>query len=175
MVQTTFSNTVSSCPAEWWPTFFHTVMKIRFQKHTLRADSWSHRREMKTTLCTADDHCHLSSFQVSSSGSTHWLNRGKCAGWHSSSNYHRLTCYHRNKQSSVLVIPILIASMWSEDFCLSTNLSFFSIVWFHALLPVRASLRRQPPVLTSICWWIATQRLLRSVWDKSPQFLQTAL
>lgn len=101
MVQTTFSDTVSSCPAEWWPTFFHTVMKIRFQKHTLRADSWSRWREMKTTLCTADDHCHLSSFQVSSSGSTHWLNRGKCAGWHSSSNDHRLTCYHRNKQSSV--------------------------------------------------------------------------
>lgn len=152
-------------------------MKMRFQKHTLRADSSSRRREMKTTLCTADDHCHLSSLQVSSSGSTCWFNRGKRAGWHSSSNHHRLTsCHHRNKQSSVQAY-----GYWSlpcgQKISAFQQMSHFSQLCGFTLSCLSEQVyggSLQSPSITSICWWIATQCLLRSVWDKSPQFLQTA-
>lgn len=119
------------------------------ETHTLKADSSSCQREMKTTLCTADDYCHLSSLQVSSSGSTCWVNRGKCAGWHSGKNYQHLTSYgttiNKNKQPSVQSYRY-----WSfpcgQKISAFQQIEFFSIVWFHTLLPVRASLPRQPPV-----------------------------
>lgn len=68
-----------------------------------RVASSRHRQEMKTTLCRADDHCHPSSPRVWSSGSTPWLNRGKCAGWHGGSNYRRLTFYVTMEISSHLL------------------------------------------------------------------------
>lgn len=134
---------------------------------------------MKTTLSRADDHCHRSSLQVSNSASTRWLNRGKCAGWHSGSNYHHLTSYVSMEISSHLfshtAIDCFRVVRRFPHF--NNSLVFLDYVWFCAPLPVRGSLLRLPPApsITSICWWIVTQCLLRPVGDKSPQFLQTDL
>lgn len=131
---------------------------------------------MKTTLCTADDQCRLSSLRVSSPGSACWLNGGKLTGWHSGSNYHRLTC----------CVTAEISGLFSH-----TDMDRFHVV--RRFLPFNKSLifpqlcgftlsclselvypgSLRSPSITPICWWIATQCLLRSVWDKSPPFLQT--
>lgn len=82
------------------------------------ASSW-HRQEMKTTLCRADDHCHRGSPQVSISGSTTWLNRGKCAGWHSGSNYRSLTSY-----VTMEIRSHLFSHMYTDRFRVVRSLPF---------------------------------------------------
>lgn len=164
---------------EWWLTFINTVMKVRFQKHTLRAEQHLHRIDgkMKTTLCRADDHCHLSSPRVSSFGSTPWLKRGKCAGWHSGGNHRRLTTY-----VSMGISSHLFSHMYTESFRVvrrflsSSNLLVSSIVSVVSCLSEvvyrGASSPPLPPSITSICSWIATECLLQPVGINQHSFLR---
>lgn len=116
------------------------------------------------------------SFQVSSSGTTRWLNRGKCAGWHSGSNYRRLTSDVTMEISSRLFghMDIDPYRVFGRFLPFNKSLVLLYYVWFRALLPVGG--RRQPrfPRITLIFWWIVTQCPLPPVGIKCLNFYRLA-
>lgn len=79
-----------------------------------------------------------------------------------------LRCHGEKKAVVCSVKQTSIASMWSEDFCLSTNLLIFPQRCGFTLSCLSELVYSRP-----ICGRIASQRALRSVWRKSPPFFQT--